>query len=70
MDAVTLASRMRILMDQDKDEFALAREVEDMNSDLNREQLLFEEAWALLASNERSAWKGYLNLRKEHGYRY
>ena len=66
-EAVDLAHRMRFLMGQDLDEFVIAREIEDENAHLNRTaHALLQEAWTVLSSTERSAWKEWITWREKH----
>ena len=63
--AVDLAHRMKMLMGQDLDEFEVAKQIESENEHLNRTaHELFQEAWFVLTSEERSAWKEWLTWRK------
>lgn len=63
-----LAHRMRMLMGQDLDEFEIARQIEDENARLNRtEPELLHQAWTVLQSQERSAWKEWITWRAKHG---
>lgn len=70
--AIDLIHRMRHVMSMDLDEYDMADVVREVNAEINRDQGIFQEAWTLMASNERAAWKGYLELeRKEvHVNRY
>lgn len=62
--AIDLAHRMRFLMGQDLDEFVIAAQIEDENDRLNRTaQDLLQEAWTVLTSTERSAWKQWITWR-------
>lgn len=64
---VDVAHAMRRLMSQDLDEKVIAKQVADENSRLNRESReLLEAAWNVLNSDERRAWKGWIDLRKTH----
>lgn len=66
-EAVDLAHRMRMLMGQDLDEFEIARQIEDENDYLNRTNSeLLQEAWFVLQSNERSAWKAWTKWREKY----
>lgn len=64
---VDVAHAMRRLMNQDLAEEVIAKQVADENSRLNREsRALLEAAWNVLSSDERRAWKGWIDLRKSH----
>jgi hypothetical protein len=65
--AVDTAHRMRLLMSADVDEYELADRIVAMNDELNRSANLFQQAWGVLNSGERRAWKTFLTLRKDHG---
>lgn len=65
--AVDLAHRMRFLMGQDLDEFVIAELIEKENAQLNRTAHdLLQEAWTVLTSTERSAWKEWITWRDKH----
>lgn len=65
--AVDLAHRMRMLMGQDLDEFVIAAQIEDENEHLNRSaHELLQQAWTVLDSTERSAWKEWLIWRAKY----
>lgn len=64
--AIDAAHRMRALMQADIEELELADRIVAMNEELNRDAVLFDGAWRVLASNERRAWKAFLTLRQEH----
>lgn len=67
-EAMDLAHRMRMLMGQDLDEFEVAKQIEDENARLNRtEPELLHQAWTVLQSHERSAWKAWITWREKHG---
>jgi len=62
-----LAHRMRMLMGQDLDEFEIARQIENENDRLNcNEPELLHQAWSVLQSHERSAWKEWITWRAKH----
>ncbi len=59
MDA---AHRMRALMGKDQDEYKTADEVRAMNDALNVDKSIFEGAWKILGSEERTAWNKFRKL--------
>lgn len=66
-DAIDLAHQMRFLMGQDLEEFAIARQIEQTNEHLNQATPeLLQQAWTVLTSTERSAWKGWLTYRETY----
>lgn len=64
--AIDMAHRMRMLMRADVEEFELADRITAMNERLNETSELFHQAWGVLNSTERRAWKAFLTLRKDH----
>lgn len=65
--AIDLAHRMRMLMGQDLEEFEIARQIELTNEHLNSAAPdLLQEAWTVLTSTERSAWKNWLTYRETY----
>lgn len=54
-------------MGQDLEEFEIARQIEDENEHLNdTAPQLLQEAWTVLDSTERSAWKNWLTYRETY----
>lgn len=67
---IDCAQAMRRLMNQDIDEMEIAKAVEAENERLNRaEPDLMNAAWNVLTSEERRAWKGWNDYRKQHNVR-
>lgn len=62
--SMDLAHRMRMLMGQDLDEFEISRQIELENERLNAQPDLFQQAWSVLTSSERSAWKQWIQWRQ------
>lgn len=68
--AMDLAHRMRAVMALDLDEYEVADRVREFN-DEHQGETGFADAWYVLATHERAAWRTYLTHRRpdEHGYR-
>jgi hypothetical protein len=71
-DAATYtAKRMRDAMLLDLGEIAIAETIREMNAELNKDQANFNAAWTLLTSQERTAWKGWMDYQEPNrGNRY
>lgn len=60
-----------MLMGQDLEEFELAKRIEQTNEHLNSTTpQLLQEAWTVLDSTERSAWKQWLTYRETYERQY
>jgi hypothetical protein len=63
--ALDLAARMRWLMAQDIEEFALAEWIENEDQRFNdKSPTNYCDAWQELSATERTAWRGWLSYRK------
>jgi hypothetical protein len=68
--AMDMAHRMRMYMAADLDEYDMADRVRAVNAELNADALTFGDAWQVLSTAERRAWKTLLELRKPDEHRY
>jgi len=63
-EALIMVERMRYHMDSDLDEYDMASLARELNRQLNTDQANFEQAWSIMGSKERGAWKRLLAHRK------
>lgn len=69
-EAFAMRQAMRELMDRDDvDEFTMADDARELNAVLNERQDVFEEAWGIMGSKERAAWKRLLTHYRWNFYR-
>jgi len=66
-EALGMVERMRYLMDSDLDEYDMASLARELNRQLNIDQANFDQAWAIMGSKERGAWKRLLVHRRPGG---
>lgn len=64
LEALEMVVRMRRLMQADLDEYDMADRAREMNDEMNVEQETLEEAWRVMGSRYRSAWKRLLVHRR------
>jgi len=67
IEALGMVERMRYLMDSDLDEYDMASLARELNRQLNIDQANFEQAWSVMGSKERGAWKRLLVHRRPGG---
>jgi hypothetical protein len=61
--AIDAAHRMRAVMSADLDEYDMADRAREVNDDLNADGSI-HEAWHVLNSTERAAWKSLLTWER------
>lgn len=66
--AIDVAHRIRAVMQLDLDEYDMADAARTLNDELDSDQV--NEAWPVLTTSERSAWRALLKLERPDGNRY